>query len=349
VTIVIVLAMIAMAVRWAGASPGSVAGLVVAGWTLALAPLHSGVHAGHPTIWCVAGAIAAIVVVETPGIRSRTQTILAGALLGSAIAIKPQVAMPFAVYLGLRRHGAVVWWAIGTAVALLFVSAGWLQWHVGSAWIDSWRETLRAVAAPGGPADYGPRNSTRTHLLNLQLLFAAFVSSRTAVTMLGFFTASLGGSVWAYLLWRDTRGPQRIPPQLSAAALACLTLLPVYHRYYDATLLILVIAWVVYATTCRSTMTPGGSARLVGSVAMMSVFFLPVAWVDNVARRGWVPVGISSSRMWEWFVVPHQVWALLFLTLLLLMEMASRLRTPTEGRLMQTPLPPAPCGVFPAA
>jgi hypothetical protein len=102
---------------------------------------------------------------------------------------------------------------------------------------------------------------------------------------------------------------------LDLSAIAIASLLPVYHRFYDAALLVLPLCWVFVSFR---------KARMLGSLSLMLVlpFLIPGGTIlDSMERSGRIPPTLAGRWWWEVIVVPHQVWMLFFLAVLLLKEM----------------------------
>jgi hypothetical protein len=104
---------------------------------------------------------------------------------------------------------------------------------------------------------------------------------------------------------------------------AVLSLFPVYHRSYEAAVLVLPLAWAF--AKLHSDFAP--AARI--SLALMTVFLIPGGAVLQVlCSEGIIPGVISSQFWWDPIVMAHEIWALLGLSLVLLY---ARARAPGES------------------
>jgi hypothetical protein len=114
---------------------------------------------------------------------------------------------------------------------------------------------------------------------------------------------------------------------LELGALTVLSLLPVYHRMYDASLLIFPLAWSLAAL-------PGSQNKLAkGTLLLILVFLVPGGSALEQLQLSSHLVTLQHSWWWAHIVMPHQVWALLFLSALLLMAMrtsAANVLVPTR-------------------
>ena len=97
------------------------------------------------------------------------------------------------------------------------------------------------------------------------------------------------------------------------SALAVISLLPIYHRLYDASLLVFPLAW--------SLTDLSGKIRPLGKVAFCLIlpFLVPGGTLlEQIQLGGYVSTTVRGSWWWNAVVMPHQVWAILILSLALL-------------------------------
>ena len=183
-------------------------------------------------------AISLLVIGTSHLLRGRLLPV-GSALLMLSLAVKPQIGGLIVLYLlvrGAQRRYAAV--ALGGAFALLLLGGWMLQTHPHSAdWPSSLRANLSATLSPGGSADPRPANQQAIGDVNLQALTSIFFVPAgifnpaayvifLALLML-FVMASLGGE--SGMDW------------LALGALTVLSLLPVYHRFYDTRMLLLTV------------------------------------------------------------------------------------------------------------
>ncbi|HLL89398.1 MAG TPA: hypothetical protein VK324_08850, partial [Tepidisphaeraceae bacterium] len=86
-----------------------------------------------------------------------------------------------------------------------------------------------------------------------------------------------------------------------------LMLLPVYHRTYDAIVVLFPVAWCLAnlgGRWCRSA-----AVGLVASLALL----VPVGLPSSLVRLALVGPGVAQAWWWDALVVPSRVWALLIL------------------------------------
>jgi hypothetical protein len=302
-----IVAIVFMLIELAKLRDRAALGLILAAWVLLLGPIQLGVVAGQPAVPAVGLIVAAMLC------AGRGRDVLAGVLLGISAGLKLQLAGPFIAYfvvmcgmgISSSRHGrdahATKRWqlAISAGVTFLVIAAigiGRLELaHI--AWFDRWIANIHHAASGGGPNDYVTGNVNRDHLLNLQVLFYAIFRGRgVAEALTGIVVAA--GAV-AYALWLYRQRERNLLRDL--APLAVLTLLPVYHRYYDAALLVIPLAAALMCWRDRG-------ARVV--LAMMVLFWMPVGWAVNLVRYGHVSAHIASQRWWDVGVMSFWPWVL---------------------------------------
>jgi hypothetical protein len=278
-----------------------------------LAPFHTCITLGQTAILvtaCVVGGLVA---------RASGRRGLAGVLMGIGAAVKPQLAGLFLVYEAGRLRGKVVVWG-GVAVAVLTViGIGRMEVGGAGAWRASWVRNVREFAA-GGDGRPTADNPIRHHLVNLHYPLHELTDHRPLVTWAVFGIVGALCAVYAWVDWRARRvGREEVGSEelVSLSMVAVATLLVVYHRFYDATVLVLPLAMAV------GTMAAGvGRSRWVPLVLMAPFFVNSAVALAEVVKRGVIPAGLTRTGFWDVVVMPHQVWALLALGLWLLARRA---------------------------
>jgi hypothetical protein len=158
------------------------------------------------------------------------RTLLAGLLLGLAVS-KYSLALPAVLLLGWRRR----WRILALAVAVQLLAYGWMAWLPGG----GWKETLNAYLI-----------LLQMHLPQEGIHVAAALGggARTAVVAGGL----LSTVTVVALVWRGRLASKRgatVDPVAEAqrdvlllAVLSLWTLLVAYHRIYDVTLVVTLLA-----------------------------------------------------------------------------------------------------------
>jgi hypothetical protein len=132
----------------------------------------------------------------------------------------------------------------------------------------------------------------------------------SSANLLAFLIGGCLICTWLYLVMKN----QRTPELLSLGAIAAIALLPVYHRFYDASLLALPLCWCMTRTVGR----PQAPAKV--ALILMTPFLLPgAAFLQQLAAQGQIPDSATQSWWWSCLVMPHETWTLLLLCVLLLL------------------------------
>lgn len=123
------------------------------------------------------------------------------------------------------------------------------------------------------------------------------------------------GIVWCFLIIRSADNGDQL---LELSTIAVISLLPVYHRFYDASLLIFPLAWSFAALS--------GPLRTFAKLSILLTlpFLLPGgSALEQLQQHTHHFTALQHSYLWTATVMPHQAWCLLFLSLLLLQALHS--------------------------
>jgi hypothetical protein len=273
---------------WTRHDPGA---WIMLACVLASGPFILGISVGQPSL----PAVALIIFAARFILRGRERT--AGILLALATALKLQLGAPIILYYLIRRRWRAALWS-GAMFSLLTLIALTRLQAAGVVWADDWLINIQQSSTAGGPNDVTPPNKTRDHLLNLQLPFYAIAQNRAAASALAWVVTAV---LIAVLALRR----KRTDNLLELSIVLILMLLPVYHRYYDAIVLMVALAWSLRF-----------DAKL--PLLLMIPFLLPVGWAMNLIARGYVSDAVLSSRLWNIIVMSEQSWMMLTISIVLL-------------------------------
>jgi hypothetical protein len=305
ITLCLILGLIGSLLAMGGFGSNDWRAYVFVAFSLALAPLHTGLGAGSIVISTVSLCGVALALEE------RGRKIIAGILFGIAVCLKPQIGLPFLVYYLLRRHWRLAGVAAGVVLTTALLAMARLAIS-GTPWLQDYRVDNKVLLATGILSDFTERNPIRFSLINLQVLFYALLHHAVAANVLALAVSAALFGIWVWLVLRN----RSLVVLLSVGTLAVLSLLPVYHRLYDAFLLIFPLCW--------SLKEFSGSKAARGAFLLMLPFLVPGgSALELFQLRGQIPEGFVHSWYWTRFVMPHQIWFLLLLSLLLLWRMAS--------------------------
>jgi hypothetical protein len=284
--------------------------LILVGGALASAPLQFGILSGQLSLPAISACILAF------WCASQKREALAGVLLGLACAVKVQIAAPFILYyLFLRRFKtagvAILVGAVIGAVALIAMHLSHIDWLAG------WKHSVAVTEQLGAVNDYGWANRFRDEIIDLKLVLVSFLHDTLALRI------AVSVIVITLLAWYVSgfpRGQARTSRTelLTLAALSAISLLPIYHRVYDATLLTMALAWAL------AELDGPRRSHAMLILAPMLLLLIPFDFVLTAGRR--VPWLVAHSRTWWWqsLLAPHYAWAVLVLAVVLVWVMSRR-------------------------
>jgi Glycosyltransferase family 87 len=294
---------VAALLKFAGLSPLEARGLAFVAGCLALAPFHTGIATGNQTILvvglCAFGIWAA----------GCNRDIIAGLSFGVACSLKPHIAGFFLLYYLLHRRWRLMASAITLAVVLVMVAAAWMQ-LAGVAWLPDYLNNIKFGATHNSFDDFTSANPIRFMLINLQVPFYSFTHSARSANLLAFCVGAALIIAWIILVFRNRRQEVEL---LSLSTIAVIGLLPLYHRLYDASVLVFPLLWCL---TQSSKLTHIANTALL----LMAPFLVPGAAVLQQMQNR-IPESWTTSWWWDGLVMPHQTWVVLFLSLVLILGM----------------------------
>jgi hypothetical protein len=234
----------------------------------------------------------------------RERLALAGVLcLAVALAVKPQDSSLVWLYL-LLAGGVYRKRALQTLLATAILSLPGFLWVLQASphWYAEWQSNVAALAVHGGINDPGPA-SIGAHglamVISLQSVFSVFSDDPRFYNWASYlvFAPLLLGLAFITLRSRATH----TRAWLALAVIAPLTLLPVYHRQYDAKLLLLTIP------TCVMLWAEGGAiGRLALAVnAAGLVFTGDLTWAIFLGLMN--HLHLSATGFSRWVLMAMQV------------------------------------------
>lgn len=191
----------------------------------------------------VAGLVVSFCVIAAWCFIKERFQLLGVLLLAFSLCLKPHdsgfIWLFFLLSGGVFRKRALQTLAVvGVLAGLAMI---WLQ-PVSPHWMQELHQNHVLVSAPGGTSDPGPSGLSSDmicQVIDLQAAFTSFTSNLHASQYAGLLVGGLAIVLWMILVLR--RKSTRKGMILALAAISALSLLPVYHRPYDAKLLLLTI------------------------------------------------------------------------------------------------------------
>src|SRR5205814_4899774 len=107
------------------------------------------------------------------------------------------------------------------------------------------------------------------------------------------------------------------------SAITTFTLLPVYHRFYDAGLLIIPLCCLIkrLETSEAAASSYFQRSSIVGLVILCPFVIPGGSLLERLSSKGALPAGLLVSNWWNAIVMAHTAWCLLLLSLVLLFQL----------------------------
>jgi hypothetical protein len=297
--------------RLVGADMTGTRVLLLMAFVLGLAPVQTSTSLGQ-TVIPVTALIVWAIVAQRSG-----WGLGAGVLLAIAAAIKPQMGAAYLAYFLLRGRWRVV--LAGAAVGSLLLAAGVFRMELaGVQWLSALKANYFA-SFNGGACDLA-NVQTRYQLLQLQYPLFALTGIRAVASDITWVIAAIFGGL---LIWFSRRIRTDRQELLALGVVTAVGLLCVYHRYYDAAIILIPAAWALALHPPR--VKP--YARL--CVLLIAPFVLPGGPMLH-DLGGHLPRWAQSSWWWQGIVLPHQTWLVLGLAAVLTAALARTLQLPRE-------------------
>jgi len=270
------------------------------------APIVSGILIGFflansevLVVLCNPAGIAVSLCVVAVWCFIRERFVPAGILcLAVSLVVKPQDAGLVWLYF-LLAGGVYRRRALQTLVATLALGLPGILWvwSVAPNWLQEWRSNILAFSVHGGINDPGPA-STGGHglgmLVNLQAVLSVFRDDPHFYNPVSYLICVPLLLLWLIVTLRSRPSPAKA--WIGLAAIAALSMLPVYHHLYDSKILLLTVP------ACAMLWAEGG---LIGRLALLVTaagFVLngDVTWaivLGLIGRLHMPPSGLSEQLL----------------------------------------------------
>jgi hypothetical protein len=246
-----------------------------------------------------AGIVVSLCVVAVWCLLRDRYVLLGIACLAVSLTIKPQetglVWLYFLLAGGLYRRRA-----LETLLATIAIGLPALLWvgHVSPHWLPEWRANLAAFSAHGAINDPGPASMGGHGLamvISLQAVLSVFRDDPRFYNLGSTIVTAPLVLVWAAITLRTRATTARA--WLALASIAAITMLPVYHRQYDAKLLLLTLPACLMLWTRRGVM--GWIAVLMNTAAFLLTgdltWALLLGWINHLPQP-------TTTRTYEIFL-----------------------------------------------
>jgi hypothetical protein len=320
INLVLFAAMVAALVLLAGISYRDPLAILFVAAILALAPFQTGIVTANVSLVTVELAIIAV------WLARQSHDVSASILLAISAGLKPQIGLCFLLYYLLRRRWRV--FGFSSAILVVLAAAGLFRLQLGhTPWLASYLNDNHILLETGVLGNFTSINPMRFGLINLQVALYPILNSVKSANMLASAIGAILFFVWLVNVAR-TRSYDAGLELLDLSAIAAISLLPIYHRFYDAALLVLPLCWVFFSFRRQKAKSTGIVALL-----LLLPFLIPGGTLlESLETSGRIPPALAGHWWWQTFVMAHEVWMLLFLSGLLLYEMTVAYRVAAGGQ-----------------
>jgi len=304
VGLISVVALIVSGWRLAQVSLTSTRGLWLAAGICLLAPIQTNFRVGQLGLPVAALVMVGLALLWNRAENKQTLWRWCGAVcLGLAAGVKPQLALPFVAMIAMLGHWREALFAGVTVAGMLAIGVGRYE-LAGVDWLSGLQAEVHRFVN-GGLGDPTMEAPLRWHMINLAHLLHLMTDHRSVVTLISWGLCLAVGLSAVIKIWMTKTAQARDTPILFASLTALLSLLIVYHRLYDASVLALLLVVLLK----RETLGVIGKA-VVGGLMLLFAVNVPAALMV-VAGRGWLPEWITQGHVWQWVLLPIHVWALI--------------------------------------
>ena len=288
-------------IEFAGGRGRSELALLISVSVLLMAPMHTAIATSNVVTIVLALGLFASFCVE------HKRSGLAGILLTVAMGLKATVGLPFVIYaLASGKRGKVI--PVVIVAGMLLLSATMLPEHGRTLWWKSFEKNSRTMFAPGAIDDFSTANPLAFQMVNLQAALFPVLQDRNRTQIVTWLVFIILLALWFRAVRRD-----REVGLLDLAILVTAALLPVYHRFTDAGLLLVPVAWAL--SEIRGELRRFAA----GCLVLASPFLIPGATVlHEFSAKYEILRQLSQTRLWGAFILPHEAWLTLILCVLLL-------------------------------
>lgn len=226
----------------------------------------------------------------------RGKTILASVCIACALCLKPHdvaFLLPYFLVAGVpwRRTLLTI---VGIAAAITLGGVLWCSLTPASShWLTELRANVAGSTAPGMANDSTPINPKASEVMSLQAVFSVINREPRFYSTASYATTAVLLLLWLYPALRLQNSKDK--HLLSIAFLACLTMLPLYHRFYDTRLLLVVFPAIALLLARRRWL--GIAALVIFSVQIFPKFGHLTARVSQPNELGMLHFLLTQRLM----------------------------------------------------
>ena len=221
-----------------------------------------------------------------------------------SLTLKPHVAgalwLYFALCAGRYRRKAIRIFA-----ATILISLPGVLWAslmpASSHWMHEIQANIAGITARGMPGDPGPADSGATSIAGLQTILSLFRDQPVFYNRIAQAIGLILLAFWLVPVLRMRASKER--DYLALASMACLSLLPIYHREYDTRILLL--TFPAFALLMRSRLPVRIATASVTALAMVLITHNFINFVTAQVLPKLGPLSIWRTIFW---LRPVAVW-----------------------------------------
>ncbi len=307
----------------AGIRANSLTGWLLIAGAVAAAPFQTLLAVGQASLPAVAMILLAM------WCATRGRDVAAGVLLAVATSLKPQLGLPFCLFYLVYRRWRLVVPAVVVGLAINLIGVAQLELRGFNWWSDG-MANVAASSSPGQANDPTMAGQLRHQMINLSELRYSFAGPG-AEGAARALNVVLGLALIGTYAWLARRGRQSPDSLLSLAVLCAVALLPLYHRSYDAAVLLVAYAWALL-TVRDAAARDSVRAAAWATLAALSIFLVPFDTLMLLRQKAGLFQGISETWAWRALVAPHHAWAALATCLCLIGALHLRTRQVVAAR-----------------
>lgn len=246
----------------------------------------------------VAGAAVCCGVVQI----QRGRSVLAGLSFGIACLVKPQMGLGFLVLLLVLRDWRAMIFSVAIVAGLTAIGVGRLM-VTAPDWVQLFVENIQASQADHSMNDASVNAPLRHHLIDMRPVLHLLIPGG----FVDLFALASVAFMAALAVWKLLKLDINKHLLLASAGVGLLILLPVYHRYYDAVLLMPLLALVVN----RLWLIRSDVLVWVIVLAMVPLVFPAPAALRSLSDQSTFPQWLAENWIWQNVVLLQHAWCLL--------------------------------------
>jgi hypothetical protein len=265
---------------------------------LSLGPIHTGLSGSNVTPLLV-GLMGISYLLNREG-----RWLAAGILLGVVGCCKPHIAGAMVLVLLVDREWKTLCVAVLTGVASVAIFVGRLA-TAGVPWWSDFLQRTRQFGVVGDANDFSLANPARYELVNLQVILGSITASRALANFVAIASGLLLVAAWWIAVKRH--GKSNL---MSFATINVILLLPSYHRFDDASVLVFLFA-AAFLEEHEKWLR-----RTAIATAVLFAFPVPAALV-LLAESGRIPASLLTSTGFRVTFLAVDIWSLFLMAALL--------------------------------